>query len=65
MTRAPGPPLELTPDDEHDIERVLRDMIERDESLAAQVERLMEGVVAFGLGVMIDGKFVPVDEVFK
>ena len=63
--RKPGPPLELTPEDERDIERVLLDMIERDESVAAQVQLLMQSVVAFGCGVMIDGNFVPLSEVRK
>jgi hypothetical protein len=39
--RQPGPPLELLPEDERDIERTLRDMIERDESVAARFERIM------------------------
>jgi hypothetical protein len=41
MMRKLGPPLELTPENERDIERVLRDMIERDESVAARFERIM------------------------
>ena len=63
--RKAGPPLELTQEDEQNIERVLLDMIERDESIAAQVQLLTRSVVAFGCGVMVDGKFVPLSEVYK
>lgn len=50
--RKPGPPLELTPEDERDIERVLLDMIERDESVAARFERIMCRPVVFVNGAV-------------
>ena len=63
--RKPGPPLELTPEDERDIERVLLDMIERDESVAARFERLMCRPVVLVSGMAQDNKSMPLSEVRK
>lgn len=56
-------PVELAPEEEHGIQSVLRDMIERDESLAAQMELVFQSLVSLGAGFMQDGKFVPISKV--